>query len=222
MTSLACCICGGSKFEPGYGGRLAPNGSCPTCENCKSAERHRIVRAMYSALAPLTAPLRCLQFAPDNSIEPQQFASFDTSVYEGKNSMDMTQTGLAVGSYDLIVSNHVLEHVADHHAAIREMVRVVGSHGLVHLCVPSPSFVPATLDWGFADKTKSFHYRAYGADAGLVFLQAMPELHMISAVGRDPVTDTFELVFWLSRESSRLLEWTARLQQGRFAVVIVR
>jgi SAM-dependent methyltransferase len=177
---------------------------------------------MYRTLVPLTASLRCLQFAPDNSLEPQQFARFDTSVYNGENSLDMMRTGLVAESYDLIASNHVLEHVADHHAAIREMVRVVGSNGLVHLCVPSPTFVPATRDWGFADKSKSFHYRAYGADAALVFLQAMPELHVIAAVGRDPVTDTYELVFWLSFSSERLRDWTARLQHDQFVVVTIR
>lgn len=222
MTKATCSICGGDKFEPGYRGRLAPNGSCPTCANCKSAERHRVVRAMYRTLRPLTASLRCLQFAPDNSLEPQQFARFDTSIYNGENSLDMTRTGLAAESYDLIASNHVLEHVADHHAAIREMIRVVGPNGLVHLCVPSPSFVPATRDWGFADKSKSFHYRAYGADAALVFLQTTSNLHAITALGRDPVTDTYEFVFWLSFNSARLLEWTARLQQDQFAVVTMR
>lgn len=222
MTTITCSICGESKFEPGYGGRLAPNGSCPTCVKCKSAERHRVVRAMYRTLTPLTASLRCLQFAPDSSLEPQQFARFDTSVYNGENSLDMTRTGLTSESYDLIASNHVLEHVADHHAAIREMIRVVGPNGLVHLCVPSPSFVPVTRDWGFADKVKSFHYRAYGADAALVFVQAMPELHAIAALGRDLVTDTYEFVFWLSLDSDRLLEWTAQLQHDQFAVVTIR
>lgn len=217
-----CSICGGTSFKPGYGGRMAPNGAAPTCEGCGSTERHRIIHAMYRALAPLTRGLRCLQFAPDASLDPKDFARFDTSVYNGRNSMDMTRTGLAEGSYDLIASNHVLEHVQDHHAAIREMMRVVGPKGLVHLCVPSPAFVPATRDWGFADATKSFHYRAYGADAALVFLQAMPELHVICGVGRDPVTDTYEMVYWLAREPARLQQFTAHLQRAQFAVVVVR
>lgn len=207
---------------PGYGGRLALNGTCPTCGDCASTERHRIVHAMYRALAPLTATMRCLQFAPDASLDPSRFARFDTSVYNGANSMDMTRTGLPDACYDLVASNHVLEHVADHHAAIREMIRVVGARGLVHLCVPSPAFVPATRDWGFADKSKSFHYRAYGADAGLVFLEAMPELRAICAVGRDAATETYELVFWLSRDSVVLLEWTTLLQRAQFAVVTIR
>jgi SAM-dependent methyltransferase len=207
---------------PGYGGRLAPNGSSPTCGECASTERHRIVNAMYRALAPLTAKMRCLQFAPDASLEASRFARYDASVYNGANSMDMTRTGLPDASYDLVASNHVLEHVADHHAAIREMIRVVGPSGVVHLCVPSPAFVPATRDWGFADKSKTFHYRAYGADAALIFLQAMPELHVICGVGRDTATDTYELVFWLSRDSARLLEWTTSLQRAQFAVVTIR
>lgn len=177
---------------------------------------------MYRSLAPLTASMRCLQFAPDGSLLAQQFTQFDTSVYNGENSMDMTRTGLPDGSYDLVASNHVLEHVANERAALQEMMRVVGQHGLVHLCVPSPAFVAATRDWGFADKTKSFHYRAYGADAALVFGDAVPDAHILCGIGRDPVTDTYELVFWLSHDSDRLLQWTAALQRGQFAALRLR
>jgi SAM-dependent methyltransferase len=177
---------------------------------------------MYGALAPMTRKMRALQFAPDASLTASNFALLDGSVYNGKNSMDMTRTGLPDGSYDLIASNHVLEHVHDHHAAIREMIRVVGASGIVHLCVPSPGLVAATRDWGFADKTKSFHYRIYGADAALIFLQAMPELHVICGVGRDPVTDTYELVFWLSRDRAPLLQITTLLQRTQCAVVVIR
>lgn len=136
--------------------------------------------------------------------------------------MDITNTGLAPESYDLIASNHVLEHVADQHTAIRELIRVVGPHGLVHVSVPSPSFVPETVDWGYPDKLKSFHYRAYGADAGLVFLHALEQLHIIAAAGVDPVTQTYEFVFWLSLDYDRLLQWTSALQRGGFPVLILR
>lgn len=102
------------------------------------------------------------------------------------------------------------------------MVRVAGLHGMVHLCVPSPSFVPATRDWGFADKSKSYHYRAYGADAGLLFLQACPDAHAICGVGRDSATEAYEFVYWLSRDSAPLLEVTTLLQRAQIPVVVVR
>jgi SAM-dependent methyltransferase len=177
---------------------------------------------MYRSLVPMTRRMRALQFAPDIALEPTNFAHLDGSVFNGKNSMDMTKTGLPDGSYDLVASNHVLEHVHDHQGAIREMIRVVGATGVVHLCVPSPALVPETRDWGFADKSKSFHYRIYGADAALIFLQAMPELHVICGVGRDPVTDTYELVFWLSRDRTPLLQITSLLQRAQCAVVAIR
>jgi hypothetical protein len=217
-----CVICDGTAFAAGHGGRLAYTGALPACTTCKSVERHRIIRTLYDALKPLTVRLRALQFAPDISIQPTQFKSFTGSTYNGENSLDMMKTGLEAGSYDLIISNHVLEHVRDHHAALRESIRVVGAQGLVHLCVPSPMFVAKTRDWGFADPTKTYHYRAYGADAGIVFLDAMPGLHAICVVGRDTVTDTYEMVYWLSLSADMLLQMTTLLQRAHFVVVAIR
>lgn len=108
LALTICSICGGNRFVPGYGGRLAPNGTGPTCDGCGSAERHRIIHGMYRALLPMTRRMKCLQFAPDASLSAANFAGFDTSVYNGRNSMDMTQTGLPDGSYDLVASSHVL------------------------------------------------------------------------------------------------------------------
>lgn len=217
-----CSVCGGQAFGPGYGGRLAPNGSAPSCLGCRSTERHRIIHAMYLALAPLTRRLRGLQFAPDMTMLAENFKSLTFSTYNGENSMDMMATGLEAASFDLVASNHVLEHVKDHFLAVREMIRVAGPKGLVHVCVPSPSFVPRTIDWGYADPARTYHYRSYGADAGRILGQAMPGLHVIAAAGRDPVTDTYDLVYWLSQSEDSLLDVTARLQKAQFAVVSIQ
>ena len=217
-----CSICGGTSFTVGYAGRTAPNGSLPTCAVCNSTERHRIVHGMYQALAPLTQRCRALQFAPDGSLLPSNFGVLDTSTYGGKNSLDVMRTGLAAGSYDLIASNHVLEHVQDPLLAIREMLRVVGPRGIVHICVPSPTQVAQTRDWGYADPARTYHYRVYGADAGPLFLRADESLHITCGVGRDQVTDTYEMVYWLSLDAQRLTDWTVLLQRAQFAVVVVR
>jgi hypothetical protein len=180
-----------------------------------------VIFSMYQALAPVTKRFRALQFAPDKTFVPRCFASLTFSTYEGENSMDMMNTGLQSGSYDLIASNHVLEHVKDHFLAIREMIRVVGREGIVHVCVPSPAFVPRTKDWGFADPARTWHFRSYGADAGRLLAAAMDGLHVVCGIGRDPVTDTFEMVYWLSLDEERLFEITTHLQRGRFPVVVI-
>lgn len=218
-TAPPCIICGTSDYAPGYGGRRAPNGSFPKCTGCGAVERHRIVRTMYQALKPITCTYRALQFAPDNTLVRENFRSLDFSVFGGENSLNMMDTGLPAGSYDLIASNHVLEHVKDDLWAIREMIRVVGSSGAVHVNVPSPINVAETHDWGFADPKKTFHYRAYGADAGFLLKGAMSGLHAIAAVGRDDVTETFDVVYWFSVDQQVLREFTRLLQRTQFPVI---
>lgn len=216
-----CNLCGGTRFGPGYGGRLSPKGLSVACLDCGSAERHRVVHAMYEALAPWTARLRALQFAPDRTLRPEKFSELVFSTYNGENSMDMMNTGLADGSFDLLASNHVLEHVRDDRAAIREMLRVVGEEGIVHICVPAPGLVHQTRDWGFPDPAVSHHYRLYGADAPLRLLEA-GEFHLLTALGRDAVSETFEVVYWLSRKPDGLFRLCQLLQKDGFACVFVR
>ena len=218
----SCVICGGSEFAPGYGGRIAPNGSNPACVACGAAERHRIVFSMYQALAPITKDYRALQFAPDNTLVDTNFKSLTFSTYDGANSLDMMNTGLPADSYDLIASTHVLEHVSNHFVAIREMIRVVGNAGLVGVCVPSPAVVARTKDWSYADPANTWHYRLYGADAGIIFSDVLDGLHTLAAVGRDSITNTNDIVYWLSLDEGQLIKVTTYLQRAQFAVVVIR
>jgi len=194
---VLCNICQGTEFKPGFQGRLT-FGIPPTCAGCGSSERHRIVYDLFSAIKPIIRPWRVLQFAPDCSVEKGWFTTYVGSVYGGQNSLNMMETGLDVSAYDLILSNHVLEHVADDMGAIREMLRVVGPKGLVVLTVPTPTFRWETLDWGFADEKKNLHYRDYGADFANNVVNAAPGLRALVAVGRDPVTGLADHVNFLS------------------------
>lgn len=219
MTS--CSICESHEFKEGYGGRLSTTGLKPTCVKCGSVERHRIIYSMYEVLVPFTKNLKALQFAPDNTLRKENFATLEGSTYGGENSLDMMNTGLTEGSYDLILSNHVLEHVRDHTKAIQEMIRVVGPTGLVHVCVPSPASNLRTVDWGFPDPKKTFHYRWYGADAGMILAKNHSNLHVMAAIGRDPVTDTYDIVFWLSRSEAVLNTIARQLLSATYVVLFL-
>jgi SAM-dependent methyltransferase len=222
QTHPPCIICGNTQYAPGYGGRVGRNGSGPTCTKCGSAERHRVVRSMYAALSPLTRRYRALQFAPDNTLLPDFFLQLDYSVYGGENSIDMMDTKLTSGSYDLVASNHVLEHVRDHFAAVSELLRVVGPNGIVHVNVPSPTFLAETRDWGYPDPARTYHYRVYGADAGYLLAAAHANVHVICAVGLDVVTATFDIVYWLSLDPQVLLEFTRLLLRAHIPVVKIK
>ncbi len=208
-----CPICGGTEFEPGFGGRLDRNGNGPQCANCKSAERHRIINLLYQKLRPYLADKRALQFAPEGAVRADWFARFDYSVYGGHNSLDMTATGLDSGAYDLIISNHVIEHVSSDFAALRECLRVVGPDGVVHVNAPSPMFRFETVDWGFADPARNEHYRDYGADMGIHLLQAVPRAHCIAVIGIDPVTTIPDVIYFFSENRQSLKALAAPLRE---------
>ena len=216
-----CSICKSTEFKEGYGGRLSITGKNPTCVNCGSVERHRIIYSMYEALVPITKNLKVLHFAPDITLNQENFAHYEGSTYGGKNSLDMMNTKLPENSFDIVVSNHVLEHIKDQFKAIREMIRVVGKEGVVHICIPSPSQVLRTRDWGFANEKKSYHFRWYGADAGIIFRKAMEGLHIMVAIGEDSATNTKDLVFWLSLSSKSLDDIGNLLLDNSFTIVFI-
>jgi len=202
--AAACDICGSAHFEPAYGGRLGVNGHPPKCAACGSLERHRVVSAVYKALATFTASRSALHFSPDISVVPKQFRSYRGSTQGSENALDMYKTGLPAGSFDMVISNHVLELLKDDVAAMRESIRVVGPKGIVHVCVPSPTAVSLTKDWGFADKTKGYHYRVYGADIGKKFCRAITGLEGMVAIGRDRITEAYEAIFFFSLAAGSL------------------
>jgi SAM-dependent methyltransferase len=163
-----------------------------------------MVRDIYSCLRPLLASWRTLQFAPDRSVERGWFASFESSVFDSDKSVDMMDTGYPDGAFDLVISNHVLEHVADDVQALRETLRIVGPTGIVHVCVPSPVYCWETRDWGWADPDANYHYRVYGPDFPLNMCKRIADLHCLAVVGRDPVTEVSDIVYFYSYAPSSL------------------
>ena len=216
-----CPICGGRQFEAGYKGRVLRDKKLPRCANCKSAERHRIVRLMYTHLVPLLKSWRALQFAPDRTLKKEWFKELEYSRFGGHNSLDMTAIDLPDSSVNLIVSNHVIEHVSDDIKAMRECLRVVGNAGVVHVTAPNPAGRYLTDDWGYADPNKIEHYRVYGADMGRVLSRAADGVHCVGIVGMDPVTLLTDVVFFFSRSECSLMSIVNPLQRARYGCVVV-
>lgn len=219
-ANTPCNICGSNEYEPAYKGRLA-RGMNPCCKKCKSYERHRAIRAIYDYLKPELKEWRALQFAPDMSISRDWFKSFTGSVYGGENSMAMADTGLAEGAFDIIISNHVLEHVPDDAAALTELLRVVGDKGVVHVCVPSPLLNWETSDWGYPDPTKVDHYREYGSDVVLNLKRRVKNLHCLAVMSQDPVTEIAEIVFFFANGPAPLHQVQKRLRGSNVAAIRV-
>jgi SAM-dependent methyltransferase len=208
FTKPRCNICGGQRFVPGPNDRLSPTGKRPACRRCHSFERHRAFRRIFLELGlRRLRTLRCLQFSPDPTIDRRWFRTHEISVFNKSNSLDLQRIDRPDGSYDVIVCNHVLEHVPDYRAALRELSRVLSARGFLFLSFPDPYNIDRTTDWGFPDHKHHEHYRQFGRDVEDVFRQEMPDCHVVAVTATDTATGTSDLAYVITRSD----DWLRRL-----------
>lgn len=216
-----CSICGGSTFVSSDAGRIAKNGMPPKCTSCHSLERHRIVRAMFNCLPDVfLRDKSALQFSADPGVPTERLGKVDVSIYGTENSLDITSLERPDYTYDWVIANHVLEHVADDKQGLREMLRVAKPDGIIQLTVPSPSSQLWTNDWGHADPAAYDHYRGYGSDLPFVLADAVQGAHGLQAIGWDSViAKRWDVVYFFSRSMQRITELGDVLRQGGFPVL---
>ncbi len=193
----ACNICGGTAFVPGPLGRMAAGKTLPPrCAVCGSLERHRIVRRVYDAIpSGILESARALQFADDPSAPRARFKSFELSIFGHENSLDMASINRPDESYDWVIANHVLEHVEDDFAAIRELLRIVTDDGAIQLTVPSPSSALDTWDLPEPVPTGFGHWRGYGSDLPLYLRSELEGCFGLQVVCRDSSTPRWDVVY---------------------------
>ena len=154
---------------------------CGVCPNCESQARHRF---MWSLLErewrDTTPPVQLLHVAPEECLARRFRSSPSVARYvtldRGSPGVDvhadLTATGLPDRSFDAIVCSHVLEHIPDDHAAIREMFRLLRRHGVAYVQVPFSQESPTTDEdpsvTDPAERERRFtgfdHVRLYGRD----------------------------------------------------------
>lgn len=178
-------------------GRLKPRENA-LCPNCLSLERHRL---MWLYLKEKTTffkeQLHVLHIAPEacfiRRFEKQHGDRYITADIESplaKVKMDIHAIPFPENTFDVVLCNHVLEHVRDDIQAMREIHRVLKPNGFAILQVP---FFNPVGDHTFSDDTitdprerekifgQSDHVRKYGYD--------YPE--RIRAAGLHAVEDPF-------------------------------
>jgi SAM-dependent methyltransferase len=173
-VKVACPCCGwqGRRFydyfEVGYRVR---NAACPSCD---SHPRHRYLSLWLAQDFKLENKHgTALVFAAERALSPfwsnaPELRVFRVDIEKARQTdaiADIKQLPFASDSVDLIWCHHVLEHVDDDRAAIRELSRVLrpGSGELV-VSVPMGPAGMATDEFGFADLKQSGHWRLYGDD----------------------------------------------------------
>ena len=126
----------------------------------------------------LNRRLRVLHTAPEPCLEPRlrgrpnlRYRSIDRFNPFADLSADLTAIPLPDASVDLVISCHVLEHIPDHRAAMRELARVLRPGGQAIVMVPNDDR-PVTEEGADvaspAERMRRFghpyHYRNYGLD----------------------------------------------------------
>ena len=142
-TGRWCPVCErpSRRFAP-FGNPRRAQAMCP---HCGALERHRLLALFFDKKTNLyTRPdLRMLHVAPEPCFEPhlrgRVGAGYLTADLEDPHAdvrMDITHIEYPDATFDVIYCSHVLEHVSDDRAALRELHRVLKPDGWALIMVP--------------------------------------------------------------------------------------
>jgi hypothetical protein len=148
------------------------------CLNCGSRERHRLLHLWITeGGGDRLAGKRILHFAPEKIVMRRMR---DNTLYETADLMqqgvthkvDITRVPLPDAGYDVVMANHVLEHIPDDRQAMRELFRLLKPGGFALLTVPvnasrqqtyeNPAVTTPAERW--AHFSAHDHVRYYGLD----------------------------------------------------------
>lgn len=184
-----CNCCGGARFIPGPGGRMAADGSAPCCEQCHSLERGRAVCALLEAWprSELTWR-RALVLGRDRGVDPRWFERCDRIVPVDATDFRSALPAAANGSYDLISLIFSMEFVNDDQANFMALLRLLSPRGVLQICFIEPDLRQATEATGL--ETPGGLRHRYGKDIAQHFRCWELGLIVATRVGQDPCTGT--------------------------------
>lgn len=153
----------------------------PLCPRCGSQQRHRHLWLWLVRETALLGgrPFDVLHFAPEAGVErrlrraspPLRYRTADSEPAAGTDLvLDLQHLDLASGSVDVVLCSHVLEHVTDDAAALRELRRVLrpGGWGVLQTPVQGLATVEEQPGDDPALRLERFgqadHVRIYGRD----------------------------------------------------------
>ena len=187
-----CPFCGRqfSKFMPGgidnqalvnvFGAGIRKNSICPKC-NSTDRERHVFLYLKQKNLLGISSGTRLLHVAPERNLK-RLFATLHNLDYVTSDlcpertsasvKMDITHINYPDDYFDIIICNHVLEHILEDSIAMGELFRVLKTKGWAILQVPFDPTKRHTYEDSSITSTserlrkfgQSDHVRIYGED----------------------------------------------------------
>ena len=177
-NNVECPVCGGHfrKFLP-YGNTGIDNRLCP---GCLSLERHRLIWLFLKQKTDFfDASLKVLHIAPEQpfikkfkALKKLDYTTADLLSPIADVKMDIRDMPFGDNTFDVLLCNHVLEHIDDELKATKEIYRVLKPGGWAILQVPLDIKLDETYEDSSivsqSDREKHFgqydHVRLYGKD----------------------------------------------------------
>lgn len=151
------------------------------CPFCYSAPRQRILASWAEDNRELLKRSKILYFAPEYSMMKwfgkNGIRLTTADLFDEKTDLrlDITAIDLPDGSYDMVICNHVLEHVSSYEKALSELNRILKDGGRLIISFP----IDTKLDTVFEQEAKTpeermrlfgqrDHVRVFGNDSASV------------------------------------------------------
>lgn len=151
------------RFDPSRFMRQRQDVICPFCY---SAPRQRILASWGNNNIQLLRNSKILYFAPEysmmkwfrrNNISLTTADLYDTAA---DLKLDITNISLPDGSYDIVIANHVLEHVSSYQKALYELNRILRPNGMLLVSFPINTDLDTVAEGG--DNTSEDRIRLFG------------------------------------------------------------
>ena len=172
-----CPICKKSSYFGAAGVLARQKAKCPFCG---SLERHRLLWLFLQKQTDFFSNVNIiiLHVAPESCYEKQfkkihknNYITADLQNPKAMVKMDITNIQYPDKEFDVVICNHVLEHIIDDIKAMGEFYRVLKNDGWAILSVPITDLEKTYEDKSIiteADRKKAFgqgdHVRQYGKD----------------------------------------------------------